>query len=119
MKNINIRVDDNTSIDAALDLFVPVLLGPTDNVLSVQLVKDAGFTGSPTLTLQQSNFPEEVTFSTMNIGGTAAEGTVTGNSLQIERLDPVTSPYLGVKYTSNGSTGTYKINVCINQNTNH
>ena len=115
MRNIDLKVGGSSSLDASGDLFQAVDVRTGETVASVQLVKDPGFIdGGATLAFLQSNYPLENTFAIMNIGGVPAEiPTSDPISTQIERIDPLSSAFVGVRYTSNGSVGTYKVRVTL------
>jgi len=115
MRNIDIKVGGSSTLDGSVNLFEPVKVDTGETVASVQLIKEAGFIDAgATLAFLQSNFDQEDTFAIMNIGGVPAEGPISDpKSTQIERLDPLASAFVGVRYTSNSSTGSYKIRVTL------
>ena len=120
MRNEDLKVNNSTALDGAADLFQAVEAKTGETVASVQLVKEAGFIDAgATLSFLQSNYTEENTFAIMQIGGVPAEIPIADPiSTQIERIDPLSSAFVGVRYTSNGSIGTYKIRVTF-QKTNY
>jgi len=108
MKNISFTKD------ASQDLFEVIHILKEEEVCGVHFLKKSGFVGNTgVLELQQSSFDSPDSFSNMNIGGVEATTVLDEDSVQIERVDQLTTSYIAVKYTSNGSTGEFNLNVVI------